>query len=431
VVELAEQAPELGLLRLGSQDPGGGQAVEDAELLFAQALVTADRLVGIGATGLAEQARGLAGPHISAGQDDVGPFVTLAIGEPAAQRLRLPLAQVGQLHVDVAQIEVDPQHPLGMGGVAGDVAGALTMAHDPQARGPVGVAGGVRGVITHPLFNAGAKGVFHRVRASGPVKGMRAPYIERPMASAEMKPPRPVRVWVAIVVALLHLAAIAMLIRAFAPELGSAVMGSALQAFDVTLDPPPAPAPVPTAKPISSPEPPQEPASAAPAGKKATPRAVTAPAAKVNLSPVVAPSVAATGSANSAGSSTAGEGSGAGGIGEGLGSGGVGSGTGGGGGASRPVKIAGDIVSARDYPRATRDLRLGSAVTLALTVNAEGRVSDCRIVRASRDPEADRITCALATQRFRFKPAHDAAGRPVTGVYGWQQRWFAPAAKDR
>ena len=66
----------------------------------------------------------------------------------------------------------------------------------------------------------------------------------------------------------------------------------------------------------------------------------------------------------------------------------------------------------------------------ALTVNAEGRVSDCRIVRASRDPEADRITCALATQRFRFQPAHDAAGRPVSGVYGWQQRWFAPAAKD-
>jgi len=241
------------------------------------------------------------------------------------------------------------------------------------------------------------------------------------MVSAEMKPPRPLRVWVAIVVALLHLAAILMLIRAFAPGLGSAAMGSALQAFDITLDPPPAP--VPTPKPISRPDSPQEPASAAPAGKKATPRAVTAPPAKVNLSPVVAPSVAATGSDNSAGASTAGQGSGAGGIGQGLGTGG--------GGASRPVKIAGDIVSARDYPRATRDLRLGSAVTVALTVNAEGRVSDCRIVRASRDPEADRITCILATQRFRFRPARDAAGRPVASVYGWQQRWFAPAAKDR
>jgi len=248
------------------------------------------------------------------------------------------------------------------------------------------------------------------------------------MVSAEMKPPRPLRVWVAIVVALLHLAAILMLIRAFAPGLGSAAMGSALQAFDITLDPPPAP--VPTPKPISRPDPSQEPASAAPAGKKATPRAVTAPPAKVNLSPVVAPSVAATGSDNSAGASTAGQGSGAGGSGQGLGAGGAGSGTGG-GGTSRPVKIAGDIVSARDYPRTTRDLRLGSAVTVALTVNAEGRVSDCRIVRASRDPEADRITCILATQRFRFRPARDAAGRPVASVYGWQQRWFAPAAKDR
>ena len=48
----------------------------------------------------------------------------------------------------------------------------------------------------------------------------------------------------------------------------------------------------------------------------------------------------------------------------------------------------------------------------------------CRIHRASPDPEADRITCQLATERFRFKPATDAAGNPVVSTFGWQQRWF-------
>jgi protein TonB len=65
-------------------------------------------------------------------------------------------------------------------------------------------------------------------------------------------------------------------------------------------------------------------------------------------------------------------------------------------------------------------------VAVALTVGTDGRVVGCRVLRPSRDPEADRITCALATARFRFRPARDATGNPVESVYGWQQRWFTP-----
>ena len=93
-------------------------------------------------------------------------------------------------------------------------------------------------------------------------------------------------------------------------------------------------------------------------------------------------------------------------------------------GGAAAVKIAGDINSARDYPQATRDLRIGDRVIVALTVGKDGRPSACRIVRASRDPQADAITCQLALARFRFRPATDAAGQPVASEYGWQQRWF-------
>jgi protein TonB len=240
------------------------------------------------------------------------------------------------------------------------------------------------------------------------------------MIDAEMNTPRRARLGAATLTAALHVVVIAVLIRAFAPDLGAALVRPATQAFDVVIRAPePTPSPTPTPKRAMS----LAEGAAAPAGKKAEPRAVAAPRPAIVLAPAVAPPIAGKGAADSSGALDAGQGTGAGGQGSGTGAGGAGAG---GGGATKPIKIAGDIVSARDYPKDTRKLRLGSAVTIALSVTTEGRVSQCRIVRPSRDPEADRITCRLATERFRFRPALDSAGQPVASVYGWQQRWFKP-----
>ena len=114
-----------------------------------------------------------------------------------------------------------------------------------------------------------------------------------------------------------------------------------------------------------------------------------------------------------------------GGVGAGAGSGAAPGGGDGGGGLARPFEqIAGDINSARDYPAASRALRLGHAVLIVFTIGTDGRVRDCRVREPSPDPQADAITCRLAEQRFRFRPATDAAGRPVEAQYGWRQRWF-------
>jgi protein TonB len=87
------------------------------------------------------------------------------------------------------------------------------------------------------------------------------------------------------------------------------------------------------------------------------------------------------------------------------------------------VQTGGTIDSAKDYPIASRDLRIGKAVLVVFTVGVDGRAHDCEVREPSGDAEADAITCRLAVARFRFRPASDAAGNAVAVKYGWRQRW--------
>jgi protein TonB len=237
--------------------------------------------------------------------------------------------------------------------------------------------------------------------------------------------PRGMRPGVALVVALLHVALVFALVRAFAPELGARVAGQVLDAITVTVTAPP-PKPPPPAAPM--PQAPERAGAAAPAGAKSEAMPIAAPSARIVLATQAAAPVSGQGSAATAGASAAGSGTGAGGQGTGTDAGNAGNGAGS-GGASKAVKIAGDINSARDYPPATRELRLGDYVIVALTVGTDGRVEACRVHRPSRDPQSDQITCRLASERFRFRPATDAAGKPVESIYGWRQWWADPREK--
>lgn len=245
------------------------------------------------------------------------------------------------------------------------------------------------------------------------------------MTGADLKPARKARLGAIALVTILHLAAIAVLVRAFTPELAASITGRVTQAFDIPLDPPRPPPeprrePTPAAKPMA----PATEGGAGSPGKRAAPRAVAVPRTVIAIRPTQAPQVVGKGTENASGARDQGDGTGASGQGTGTGAGTGGSGRGGGGAASGPVKIGGDINSARDYPRRSRDLRLGSEVIVSLKVGVDGRVKGCRVIRASLDDEADRITCLLAAERFRFRPARDAAGKPVEAEFGWRQRWF-------
>jgi protein TonB len=229
--------------------------------------------------------------------------------------------------------------------------------------------------------------------------------------------PRP-RWGTAAVVLLLHLVVVGALIRAFTPDLADQALRSVTRAITVTVTPPPPPEPTPSSQPAPRKAAPRPAGAAGAPGRKAP---TPAPA----IAPPVPPVVVATSPVPvAAGASASGTASGAAGTGAGFGAGSAGMGNGGGGGAMPTVKIAGEINSARDYPRAGRDVRVGSSVVIDLSVGPDGRVRGCRVVQPSPDPEAGPVTCELATKRFRFRPARDATGNPVGAVYRWRQRWF-------
>lgn len=239
----------------------------------------------------------------------------------------------------------------------------------------------------------------------------------------DLAPPLRVRLRVVVLVGLLHVLAVVGLIRAFAPDLAGRVVEGVVSTFAVPA-PSPSPSPTPDPSPVPQAKGGEAAGAAGAAGRKAVPRAVSAPPPRVVIPrPQVAPRIAGTGAADSAGSRDAGEGTGGGNAGSGPGAGGSGTGSGAGGGAG-VVKLAGEINSARDYPAASRDKRIGDHVIIALTVGTDGKPTACRVARASRDPDADAITCRLALARFRFKPATNADGEPIVATYGWQQRWF-------
>lgn len=232
----------------------------------------------------------------------------------------------------------------------------------------------------------------------------------------DLTPPRRVKLGVIVLVALLHLVAILALIRAFAPDFTAQAVETITKTFTVTITAPPPP-PEPQAEP--------KPAGAAgEAGRKAVPREVKAEKPKVEIAKAPAPRASSTGSADTSGARDSGSGTGAGGAGSGTGSGTGGNGQG--GGASKPVHISGRIDRAADFPipPGGREARIGKAVILALTISPEGRASGCRIYKSSGLPETDEVTCRLAKERLRFRPALNAAGEPVTGTFYWQQKFF-------
>ncbi len=159
------------------------------------------------------------------------------------------------------------------------------------------------------------------------------------------------------------------------------------------------------------------------ANKQAKAAVVTAPPSKL---PPIAPPIAAAPRPGAGHDASAGAtlhpGAGAGAGGRGDGTGGSGSGNGNGGGA-KAVWRSGTIRD-RDYPRDASRARAGGEVEVRFTIEATGRVRGCRVTRSSGDASLDETTCRLIEERFRFKPATNAAGETISSPYGWRQSWW-------
>lgn len=138
--------------------------------------------------------------------------------------------------------------------------------------------------------------------------------------------------------------------------------------------------------------------------------------------PVIAAATPAEGSARQTGAADrAGPSQGAGGIGDGSG--------GGGGIATGPRQISGSL-SVEDFPFGLIGPGERASVRLSYVVATDGSVTDCRTERSSGFPEVDAMACRLVEQRFRYRPARNAAGEPVragvTETHTWFRRPQAP-----
>ena len=156
------------------------------------------------------------------------------------------------------------------------------------------------------------------------------------------------------------------------------------------------------------------------AGRKAEPTPVVAPKPAIVVpakTPVVAAPVAGTGSAPSAGAALSGPGTGAGGSGMGRGGGGRGDFTG-----FTPARMLNKIPD-REYRRISGGRIPRGSATISFRVNADGRMSNCRIARSSGDLLVDSIVCEAATRHLRFSPARDPDGRAIAQDMSYTPTW--------
>ena len=165
------------------------------------------------------------------------------------------------------------------------------------------------------------------------------------------------------------------------------------------------------------PEPPQssESSAEAPAPSGVTGEAVPieAPHPPVVIAPSPASSVAGEGTETAGGAGAEGSGPGAGGVGSGGGDGGV---------AKPARKIAGELRDS-DYPRDAARQGLAGTVAISFRVRADGLVDRCTVLRSSGHALLDDLTCRLFVRRYRFRPATDAAGRPVESTLQTTFTW--------
>ncbi|GFE73621.1 TonB family protein [Novosphingobium sp. TCA1] len=209
---------------------------------------------------------------------------------------------------------------------------------------------------------------------------------------------------------------------------------AALTAITTMPERPPPPPPPQIEKPAAAPK-----DRPAPEGRKGSAAPVTAPPPRIVL-PVRPPIIAAPrpgeGTQSSQGAGAAGTGSGAGGSGDGIGGDGIGGGGKGGDGAGTNASVAAyprqtaGRIHFSDLPPDLRKSREGADITVRYRIGVDGRVSGCTVVTSSGRPDLDAGTCRHITERFRFRPARDAQGRPVpfvmTETHGWDDREEGP-----
>lgn len=96
-----------------------------------------------------------------------------------------------------------------------------------------------------------------------------------------------------------------------------------------------------------------------------------------------------------------------------------------------PIGNPADWFPADAYPPEARAAGIQGRTEFKLDLDSQGRITECDIAKSSGSPLLDSTTCALLVSNGRFKPAHDASGRAVAGMWSSAMVWqLATAAPD-
>ena len=90
---------------------------------------------------------------------------------------------------------------------------------------------------------------------------------------------------------------------------------------------------------------------------------------------------------------------------------------------AHPLGDPGQWITTADYPQAALQRGWSGVTRLHLEIGADGKVSGCRVTASSGHPPLDAVACDKVSQRARFAPARNSAGRPDAGSYDSAIRW--------
>ena len=91
--------------------------------------------------------------------------------------------------------------------------------------------------------------------------------------------------------------------------------------------------------------------------------------------------------------------------------------------SQEPVGDLASLFNAKDYPGTAILNRLQGTTTLQILVNDKGAVADCSVTGTSGNATIDAQSCAIITERARFRPALDAQGKPTRSSFSQRITW--------
>jgi len=89
----------------------------------------------------------------------------------------------------------------------------------------------------------------------------------------------------------------------------------------------------------------------------------------------------------------------------------------------QPIGRVADWFEADSYPPQARAKAQEGQTVYAVDLDAQGRILRCNVVQSSGSDLLDSTTCTQVISNGRFRPARDAAGKPVAGRYQGSMRW--------